>query len=239
MAKTGCQEFEALVRWHHPERGLVAPGEFIGVAEETGLIVALGEWVLRSACVQATRWPRAAACRSTSRRCSSSNAIWWRWSARLGRLRLDPERLEIEITEGVLLQNTDAAMTTLRQLKELGVHIAMDDFGTGYSSLGYLQKFPFDKIKIDRSFVSALETRTDADAIVRAVVGLGHSLGMRTCAEGVETDAQLAFLKRERCDEVQGYYFGKPMPAPEFERLYSSWSSDGRPRAAEDALALS
>ena len=150
---------------------------------------------------------------------------------------LEPERLELEITEGVLLQNTEAAMTTLRQLKDLGVLIAMDDFGTGYSSLGYLQKFPFDKIKIDRSFVSALETRTDADAIVRAVVGLGHSLGMRTCAEGVETVAQLTFLKREGCDEVQGYYFGKPMPALEFERLYSSWSPGGGARVADGAFA--
>ncbi|MCE3249236.1 MAG: hypothetical protein K0R41_3061, partial [Geminicoccaceae bacterium] len=164
---------EALVRWHHPERGLVPPGEFI------------------------------------------------------------------EITEGVLLQNTDAAMTTLRQFKDLGVHIAMDDFGTGYSSLGYLQKFPFDKIKIDRSFVSALETRTDADAIVRAVVGLGHSLGMRTCAEGVETVAQLAFLKREGCDEVQGYYFGKPMPARDFERLVDTWPDASGAGRAQSALAPS
>ena len=129
-------------------------------------------------------------------------------------------------------------MTTLRQLKELGVRIAMDDFGTGYSSLSYLQKFPFDKIKIDRSFVSALETRTDADAIVRAVVGLGHSLGMQTCAEGVETAEQLAFLKREGCDEVQGYYFGKPMPAPEFERKYSAWSGEDSARASSRVTAL-
>ena len=129
-------------------------------------------------------------------------------------------------------------MTTLRQFKNLGVRIAMDDFGTGYSSLSYLQKFPFDKIKIDRSFVSALETRTDADAIVRAVVGLGHSLGIQTCAEGVETAEQLAFLKLEGCDEVQGYYFGKPMPAPEFERLFGAWPGDDQVKAPRAAAAL-
>ena len=237
LGREGLSGVEALVRWHHPERGLVPPGEFIGVAEETGLIVALGEWVLRSACVQATEWPQLQMSVNISPVQFKQRDLVGVVRRALANSSLDPERLELEITEGVLLQNTDAAMTTLRQLKDLGVHIAMDDFGTGYSSLGYLQKFPFDKIKIDRSFVSALETRGDADAIVRAVVGLGHSLGMRTCAEGVETDAQLAFLKREGCDEVQGYYFGKPMPAPEFERLYSSWSSKGRAR--EGALALS
>jgi diguanylate cyclase (GGDEF)-like protein/PAS domain S-box-containing protein len=239
LGRDGLSGVEALVRWHHPERGLVPPGEFIGVAEETGLILALGEWVLRGACVQATAWP-------TLQMSVNISPVQFKQRDLVDVVRraladsgLQPERLELEITEGVLLQNTDTAMTTLRQFKELGVLIAMDDFGTGYSSLGYLQKFPFDKIKIDRSFVSALETRTDADAIVRAVVGLGHSLGMRTCAEGVETVAQLAFLRREGCDEVQGYYFGKPMPAPEFEHLYSSWSTAGRPQVADGALALS
>jgi diguanylate cyclase (GGDEF)-like protein/PAS domain S-box-containing protein len=239
LGADGLSGVEALVRWHHPQRGLVPPGEFIGVAEETGLIVALGEWVLRSACVQATAWP-------TLQMSVNISPVQFRQRDLVGIVRraladsgLEPERLELEITEGVLLQNTETAMTTLRQFKELGVHIAMDDFGTGYSSLGYLQKFPFDKIKIDRSFVSALETRTDADAIVRAVVGLGHSLGMRTCAEGVETVEQLTFLKREGCDEVQGYYFGKPMPALEFERLYSAWSTEGRARVADSTLAPS
>jgi EAL domain-containing protein (putative c-di-GMP-specific phosphodiesterase class I) len=132
---------------------------------------------------------------------------------------LEASRLELEITEGVLLADTGAALDTLERLRELGVRIAMDDFGTGYSSLSYLQKFPFDTIKIDRSFVGAIETRSEADAIVRAVVGLGRSLGMRTCAEGVETAGQLAFLKAEGCDEVQGYYLSRPLPASDIARL--------------------
>jgi EAL domain-containing protein (putative c-di-GMP-specific phosphodiesterase class I) len=209
------------------------------VAEETGLIVALGEWVLRTACMQAAAWPGLQMSINISPVQFKQRDLVRVVQRALADSGLEPERLEVEITEGVLLQNTEAAMTTLRQFKDLGVLIAMDDFGTGYSSLGYLQKFPFDKIKIDRSFVSALETRTDADAIVRAVVGLGHSLGMRTCAEGVETVTQLAFLKREGCDEVQGYYFGKPMPARDFERLVATWPGASGAARAQDALALS
>ncbi len=229
---------EGLVRWHHPERGLVPPGEFIGVAEETGLIVALGEWVLRRACVQAISWPELQMSVNISPVQFKQPNLIDAVRRALTDSGLEPERLELEVTEGVLLQNTEAAMTTLRQLKDLGVQIAMDDFGTGYSSLSYLQKFPFDKIKIDRSFVSALETRTDAEAIVRAVVGLGHSLGIQTCAEGVETVEQLAFLKREGCDEVQGYYFGKPMPAPDFERKFSDWHDDAPAEASSRTAAL-
>jgi diguanylate cyclase (GGDEF)-like protein/PAS domain S-box-containing protein len=227
---------EALIRWHHPERGLVPPGDFIGVAEETGLILALGEWVLRRACAQATEWSELEMSVNISpvqfKQRDLVNVI----SRALADSGLEAQRLEIEITEGVLLQHTEAAMTTLRQLKGLGVRIAMDDFGTGYSSLGYLQKFPFDKIKIDKSFVSALETRADADAIVRAVVGLGRSLGMLTCAEGVETAQQLTFLESEGCDEVQGYYFGRPMTASDFERMLDSWRSD-RSLPAQIAVA--
>ncbi len=213
---------EALVRWHHPERGLVPPLDFIGVAEETGFILPLGEWVLRTACAQAVVWPDLQMSVNISPVQFKRDLVGTVRGA-LEASGLQPDRLELEITEGVLLQNTEAAMATLRELKELGVRIAMDDFGTGYSSLGYLQKFPFDKIKIDKSFVSALETRADADAIVRAVVGLGHSLGMQTCAEGVETAQQLTILRAEGCDEVQGYYFGKPMPAAEFQRMYAAW----------------
>jgi diguanylate cyclase (GGDEF)-like protein/PAS domain S-box-containing protein len=236
LAHNRLSGVEALIRWHHPERGLVPPGEFIGVAEETGLILALGEWVLRRACAQATEWPGLEMSVNISpvqfRQPDLVNVI----SRALADSGLEPQRLEVEITEGVLLQHTEAAMTTLSQLKDLGVRIAMDDFGTGYSSLGYLQKFPFNKIKIDKSFVSALETRADADAIVRAVVGLGHSLGMVTCAEGVETAEQLTFLESEGCDEVQGYYFGRPMTASDFERMLDTWRGGGR-LSAEVAVA--
>jgi EAL domain-containing protein (putative c-di-GMP-specific phosphodiesterase class I) len=135
---------------------------------------------------------------------------------------LDAGRLELEITEGVLLSNTVSSLTILSSLRALGVRIAMDDFGTGYSSLGYLQKFTFDTIKIDRSFVGAIEERSEAEAIVRAVVGLGHSLGVRTCAEGVETEAQFAFLEGEGCDEVQGYYFSRPVPASDLAQLLAA-----------------
>jgi EAL domain-containing protein (putative c-di-GMP-specific phosphodiesterase class I) len=142
---------------------------------------------------------------------------------------LEARRLELEITESVLMQNTEAAVATLSEIKDLGVHIAMDDFGTGYSSLGYLQRFPFDKIKIDRTFIQTLTRRSNASSIIRAVISLGRSLGIQTCAEGVETEQQVDILKAEGCNEVQGYYFGKPMPAPEFEVVWGAWRREARP----------
>jgi diguanylate cyclase (GGDEF)-like protein/PAS domain S-box-containing protein len=219
---------EALVRWNHPERRLVPPGEFIGLAEETGLIVPLGEWVLRTACTQAAAWQGIRLSVNLSpAQFKQPNLVEVVQSA-LAASGLEPQRLDLEITESILLQNTEAAMETLIRIKELGVHIAMDDFGTGYSSLSYLQRFPIDKIKIDRSFIQTLEKRPDADAIIRAVISLGHSLRMQTCAEGVETERQLSILRAEGCDEVQGYYFGKPMPVPEFEAMYGTWRREGR-----------
>jgi diguanylate cyclase (GGDEF)-like protein/PAS domain S-box-containing protein len=214
---------EALVRWHHPVEGLVPPTEFISVAEETGLIFSLGEWVLRTACRQARRWGGIRMSVNISPVQFKHRDLVAVVEEALKAAALDPDQLELEITEGVLLQNTETAICTLKQLKALGVHVSMDDFGTGYSSLSYLQKFPFDKIKIDKSFVSALRRDNDADAIVRAVIGLVHNLGMQACAEGVETSEQLEFLRREGCDEVQGFYFGRPMPTPEFERLREAW----------------
>ena len=186
----GLTGVEALMRWRHPERGVIAPGEFIPVAEETGLIIQLGEWALRTACAQARRSGRACGFPSTSPRSSSSTASWFRPSGEiLDETGLAPELLELEITEGVLLYDTAASMEVLSQLKAIGVRIAMDDFGTGYSSLGYLNSFPFDKIKIDRSFVTDLNEKEKANAIVRSVIGLGQSLGMITNAEGVETSS--------------------------------------------------
>ncbi|KYG98638.1 EAL domain-containing protein [Bradyrhizobium sp. DOA1] len=206
--------FEALLRWNHPQRGLIAPIHFIPLAEETGLIVQLGEFVLRSACTDAATWPDDVdvAVNLSPVQFKSPNLIASVTEA-LAASGLDARRLELEITESVLLQNSEATLTTLHELRAMGVRISLDDFGTGYSSLSYLRSFPFDKIKIDRSFVSELATREDSMAIIRAVTGLGRSLGIVTTAEGVENDAQLELLRREGCTQAQGYLFSKPRPA--------------------------
>ncbi|MHC2577252.1 diguanylate cyclase (GGDEF)-like protein [Bradyrhizobium diazoefficiens] len=192
--------FEALLRWNHPQRGLIAPINFIPLAEETGLIVQLGEFVLRSACTDAATWPDDVdvAVNLSPVQFRNPNLIA-SVTAALTVSGLPARRLELEITESVLLQNSEATLTTLHELRAMGVRISLDDFGTGYSSLSYLRSFPFDKIKIDRSFVSELATREDSMAIIRAVTGLGRSLGIVTTAEGVENDAQLELLRREGC----------------------------------------
>jgi diguanylate cyclase (GGDEF)-like protein/PAS domain S-box-containing protein len=212
--------FEALLRWHHPERGMVPPIEFIPLAEEIGLIVPLGEWVLRTACAEAIRWPGdfKVAVNLSPAQFRSRGVIKAVLTA-LAYSRLPADRLELEITESVLLGETDANLATLHQLREIGVRISMDDFGTGYSSLSYLRCFPFDKIKIDRSFVSELSERPDCLAIIRAVAGLGLSLGIATTAEGIETREQLERVRAEGCTEVQGYLFSAPRPASELGDL--------------------
>ena len=210
---------EALARWHHHERGWVPAEDFISVAEDTGLILPLGEQVLRTACAQAAAWPKVRVSVNLSPVQFRHGDLVELVRSALQDTGLDPTRLELEITERVLLTDTAGVLATLGRLRDLGVRIAMDDFGTGYSSLSYLQKFPFDTIKIDQSFVGGLEAQSEADAIVRAVLGLGRSLGMRTCAEGVETAGQLAFLQAEGCDEVQGYYLSRPLPAADIGRL--------------------
>ncbi|HEY8565739.1 MAG TPA: PAS-domain containing protein [Beijerinckiaceae bacterium] len=208
--------FEALLRWRHPVRGLVGPADFIPLAEEIGLIVPLGEWVIARACAEAVTWPRdlKVAVNLSPAQFKSRNLVL-AVAAALGKSGLSPQRLELEITESVLLADSEATLATLHQLRGMGVRIAMDDFGTGYSSLSYLRSFPFDKIKIDRSFVRELAERNDCLAIVRAVSGLGSSLGMVTTAEGVETEEQLRRVEAEGCTEVQGYYFSPPRPAGE------------------------
>jgi diguanylate cyclase (GGDEF)-like protein/PAS domain S-box-containing protein len=215
--------FEALVRWNHPLRGTIAPLKFIPLAEETGLIVQIGDWVLRQACVDAAGWSQQdvrVAVNLSPVQFKSRNLVPSVTSA-LAASGLAANRLELEITESVLLQDSEATLATLHKLRDFGVRISMDDFGTGYSSLSYLRSFPFDKIKIDRSFVHELASRDDSMAIVRAVTGLGKSLGISTTAEGVETSEQLALLRLEGCTEVQGYLFSAPRPAAEVEGLLS------------------
>ena len=212
--------FEALLRWRHPDRGMIAPGDFIPLAEEIGLIVPLGEWVLRQACAEAMRWPgelKVAVNLSPAQ--FRSRGVVRAVLTALAYSRLPASRLELEITESVLLGETDANLATLHQLREIGVRISMDDFGTGYSSLSYLRCFPFDKIKIDRSFVSELAERPDCVAIIRAVAGLGLSLGIATTAEGIETTEQLERVRAEGCTEVQGYLFSAPRPASELSGI--------------------
>ena len=217
-AVSGC---EALLRWNHPERGLVSPAEFIPLAEEIGLIVPLGEWVLREACREAAAWPEPmkVAVNLSPAQFKSRNLVQAVVRA-LAASRLAASRLELEITETVLLLENEATVATLHQLRGFGVRISMDDFGTGYSSLSYLRSFPFDKIKIDRSFVRDLSDKQDCAAIIRAVVGLGTSLGMTTTAEGVETIEQLEQVRAEGCTEVQGYLFSPPRRACDLARFF-------------------
>ena len=214
--------FEALVRWSHPLRGMIPPLEFIPLAEETELIVPIGDWVLRRACVDAAGWSQAVqvAVNLSPVQFKSRHLLSSVVSA-LADSGLVAGRLELEITESVLLRETEATLATLHKLRELGVKISMDDFGTGYSSLSYLRSFPFDKIKIDRSFVSEVATRGDSAAIGTSRHGLGKSLGILTTAEGVETSEQLAVLRSEGCNEVQGYFFSPPRPGSEVEKMLS------------------
>jgi diguanylate cyclase (GGDEF)-like protein len=220
VAKSRIGGFEALLRWRHPTRGMVPPSEFIPVAEEIGLIVPLGEWVLRRACLQALSWPgHVKVAVNVSPAQFTSGRLLETVRQALVSSGLLASRLELEITESVLLSDGAATLATLTALKDLGVCISMDDFGTGYSSLSYLRSFPFDKIKIDQSFVRDLNTSHDADVIVRTMIMLGHSLGMRVTAEGVEREEQLAWLKAEGCTEAQGYLFSPAAPATDIEAL--------------------
>ncbi|WP_407175323.1 putative bifunctional diguanylate cyclase/phosphodiesterase [Bradyrhizobium sp. STM 3562] len=212
--------FESLLRWRHPEKGMISPAEFVPIAEDIGLITSIGEWVLREACNEAVKWPDQVkvAVNLSPVQFRSRNLVQVVISA-LANSGLSPKRLELEITESVFLAETEANLAILHQLRELGVSISMDDFGTGYSSLSYLRSFPFDKIKIDRSFVKDLAKRSDCLAIVRAISGLGRSLNITTTAEGVETVDQLDWLRAEGCNEVQGFLFSAAKPAAEVEQL--------------------
>ena len=220
VAKDVVVSFEALARWNHSLRGMIPPANFIPLAEETGLIVPIGEWVLRQACMDAAGWSQdvGVAVNLSPVQFKNPNLVSTVKEA-LRASGLPAHRLELEITESVLLQNSEATLSVLHELRGFGVRISLDDFGTGYSSLSYLRSFPFDKIKIDRSFVTELATRDDSMAIVRAVTGLGKSLGIVTTAEGVETDAQFELLRREGCTQAQGYLFSRPRPAADVENM--------------------
>jgi EAL domain-containing protein (putative c-di-GMP-specific phosphodiesterase class I) len=213
---TGC---EALLRWNHPQRGPISPGEFIPVAEDTGMIAQLGDWVLATACAEAAFWPGGIKVAvNVSPVQFRSRTLPLSVVAALGSSGLAPERLELEITEAVLIDDVGAARDALNQLRELGVRTALDDFGTGYSSLSYLQRFPFDKIKIDRCFVSGIAD-ADGSSIVQAVVTIAASRSMTTTAEGVETEIQRDRLRELGCTEMQGFLFSPPLPAKDLRKL--------------------
>jgi diguanylate cyclase (GGDEF)-like protein len=222
LDQEGVNSCEALIRWHHPERGMVSPVEFIPVAEEIGLIVALGEWVIRRACEDAARWPDdvCVAVNLSPTQLSSKNLMPTVLNA-LASSRLPAHRLELEITEAVLMQNTEVTIRSLHALRSLGIRISMDDFGTGYSSLSYLRSFPFDKIKIDRCFINGLDDSSESAAIVQAVAGLADSLKMTTTAEGVETREQLDRVRQLGCTHVQGYFYSPPVRVEELGSLFA------------------
>jgi EAL domain-containing protein (putative c-di-GMP-specific phosphodiesterase class I) len=217
---------EALIRWRHPTRGLLSPGQFIPLAEESGLIVQIGNWVLRRACIQTKAWrdvglalPKIAVNISAAefRGANFLDGVL----AILEETRLDPSRLELELTEGVLVRQTEATASTLRVLKAEGVTLAIDDFGTGYSSLSYLTKFPIDTLKIDQSFVRQISTAGEDTSMVAAILDMAKSLKLTVIAEGVESDEELEFLKAHDCDFAQGYFFCRPLPASEFATFLS------------------
>ena len=227
LSQNRVTAFEALLRWNHPERGMVSPVQFIPLAEETGLIVPIGEWALHEACRIAATWADdiriAVNISPVQFRSATLNSIVLQALARSG---LAPQRLELEITESLFIDNVEATLGSLHSLRALGVRIALDDFGTGYSSLSYLRSFPFDKLKIDRSFIVDLLAHDGATAIIRAITTLADALGIETTAEGVESSEQLEILRAEGCNQIQGYFFSRPIPAGQVAALLEKLSGD-------------
>jgi EAL domain-containing protein (putative c-di-GMP-specific phosphodiesterase class I) len=218
---------EALVRWRHPERGIISPTEFIPLAEETGLIVPIGEWVLRTACRQAMAWqaigqrPVRIAVNLSAKQFKDENLTQIVIST-LHDTGLPAELLELELTEGTLMDDARATMVTLEQLRAIGVYLSIDDFGTGYSSMNYLKRFDVRALKIDKSFISGLPQDSENAAITRAIIAMAHGLKMAVVAEGVETDAQLVLLEEYGCDMAQGYYLGHPSPPESINIMLSN-----------------
>ncbi len=215
---------EALIRWKHPDLGMVPPSEFIPLAEEAGLIALIGEWTLQTACAQNKAWqdagfaPIRMAVNISGLQFGQQN-LMESITRTLHNSGLPPEHLELELTEGTIMRDAEATITTLRQFKEMGLRLAIDDFGTGYSSLSYLKRFPLDTLKIDRSFLLDFASHSDDTAIITAIIAMARSLKLRVLAEGVETEQQLAFLRQQGCDEIQGYLFSKPIPADAMTQL--------------------
>ena len=215
---------EALIRWQHPQRGLISPAEFIPIAEEVGLIVPIGNWVLRTACAQAKAWqdaglPPIKLSVNLSARQFMQPDLAVSIRLILAQTGFSAAHLELELTESLIMHNAELFIATLRSLKEVGIELAIDDFGTGFSSLSYLKRFPIDRLKIDQSFIRDIVTDTDSAAISQAVITLGHSMGLKVIAEGVETSEQMDFLQTNRCDEIQGFYYSKPLPVEEFQKF--------------------
>jgi len=215
---------EALIRWMHPTRGLLSPIMFIPVSEETGLILPIGAWVLREACQQAQSWKDrglptgSMAVNVSATQFSDDNFLEDLFSV-LRETGMDPHSLELEVTESVLMKNAEAATSILKSVRDIGIRVSVDDFGTGYSSLSYLRRFPLDALKIDQSFLHKIYVAPDDSIIVSAIIDMGRAIGLRVIAEGVETVEELAFLKANNCDEAQGYYFSRAVPAEEFVKL--------------------
>ncbi len=215
---------EALIRWYHPEKGLVSPAEFIPLAEETGLIISIGEWVLRTACHQTKIWEQSGffpfqIAVNLSRRQFMQRNLQEQIIKIIQEVDLKPNNLELEVTESLVMQNEKAAISMMKSWQKFGIKISIDDFGTGYSSLSYLREFPFDVIKIDRSFIRNITTDSKTEAITIAIIQMAHSLNLKVVAEGVETKTELDFLRKHKCDEIQGYLFSPPLPTSKFEKL--------------------
>ncbi|MFC7540817.1 putative bifunctional diguanylate cyclase/phosphodiesterase [Siccirubricoccus deserti] len=226
LSTNQINSFEALLRWRHPERGVISPEDFIPIAEDTGLIIPIGEWVLEEACRAAASWPDGISVAvNLSPVQFRSKVLAQAVDHALKISGLEPGRLQLEITESVLLQDNLANLAVLQELRRLGVQIAMDDFGTGYSSLGYLRSFSFDKIKLDRSFVCDLPDGPQCEAIVQAVAGLASGLRITTTAEGIETQEQLSILRASGYDQGQGYLFGKPVSGPDVASVIERFSA--------------